>query len=59
MYPDIRFDEGGTLKEVNADVRIKGPGFSVKFHNQSLEYVMKYLDESSQHGHSKKEYRKN
>lgn len=44
MYPDIQFDTSGIFKKVNADIRIKGQGFSVKFHNQSLEYVIKYLD---------------
>jgi predicted metalloenzyme YecM len=43
-YPDAPFDSNGLRKRINADVRLKYDGFSVKFHEQSLAYVIKYLE---------------
>ena len=43
-FPNINFDRKGLSKKVNSDVRIKFGDLSVKFHRQSLEYVIKYLD---------------
>ena len=43
-YPKVSFDQKGLTKKVNADLKIQFPGCSVKFHEQSLEYVIKYLD---------------
>ncbi len=39
-YPDIKFDLNGINKTVNPDISIKYDGFSVKFHNKPLEYVI-------------------
>lgn len=43
-YPQVSFDQKGLTKKVNADLRIQFPGCSVKFHEHSLEYVIRYLD---------------
>ena len=43
-FPNIDFDLKGLSKKVNSDVRIKFGDLSVKFHRQSLEYVIKHLD---------------
>lgn len=42
-YPQIHFNTKALSKEINADIRIKYDGFSVKFHHNTLEYVIKYL----------------
>lgn len=42
-YPSIKFETGASSKEVNPDIQIKYAGFSVKFHHNTLEYVIKYL----------------
>ena len=43
-YAAIGFDTKGLTKRINADVRLKFEDFSVKFHEQSLAYVIKYLE---------------
>ncbi|RMF03036.1 MAG: hypothetical protein D6772_02665 [Bacteroidetes bacterium] len=43
-YPWIKFDTKGLHKAINADLRLKFDGFSVKFHEQSLAYVIQYLE---------------
>jgi hypothetical protein len=43
-YPDLDFKAKGLQKAVNADVQLQYEGFGVKFHRQSLEYVIRYLD---------------
>ena len=43
-YPELPFLTKGLSKPVNADVVLKFRGFAVKFHEHSLEYVIKYLD---------------
>ncbi len=44
QYPHLKFETKGIHKAINADVQLKYEGFSVKFHRQSLEYVILYLD---------------
>ena len=41
MHPHIEFDTKDITKPINPDIRIKYSTFSVKFHHQSLEYVIK------------------
>jgi predicted metalloenzyme YecM len=43
MYPDVKFDTRAISKDVNSDVSISYEGFAVKFHHNTLEYVIKYL----------------
>ncbi len=43
-YPKTAFDKKGLSKTVNPDLRLKFNDLSVKFHQHSLEYVMKFLD---------------
>lgn len=43
-YPTVDFDTSGMNKRINADLRLKFDGFSVKFHEQSLAYVIQYLE---------------
>ena len=42
-YPDIVFDKKGISKQVNPEVRLTFPEFSVKFHLHDLEYVIRYF----------------
>lgn len=39
-YPSLNWDVSGADKPVNADVRLSYEGFSVKFHERSLEEVI-------------------
>ena len=43
-YPHLPFNTKGLHKAINADLRRSYDGFSVKFHEQSLEYVIRYLE---------------
>jgi len=43
-YKHLPFDKKGFTKKVNRDLRLSFDGFSVKFHEHSLEYVIRYLD---------------
>jgi predicted metalloenzyme YecM len=43
-YKHLVFDTKGLHKAINADLRRSYEGFSVKFHEQSLEYVIRYLE---------------
>lgn len=43
-YPSAVFDKKGLSKKVNAELRISFGNLSVKFHHQSLEYVIQFLD---------------
>lgn len=43
-YAHLPFDTKGLDKAINADLRRAYEGFSVKFHEQSLEYVIRYLE---------------
>jgi len=43
LYPQVNFDTRAISKEVNADIIISYNGFSVKFHHNTLEYVIKHL----------------
>lgn len=43
-YAHLSFDTKGLHKSINADLRRAYEGFSVKFHEQSLEYVIRYLE---------------
>ncbi len=43
-YSQIEFDESELSKVINPSLRIKFGDMSVKFHEHSLEYVIKYLD---------------
>ena len=44
QYPNIEFDEKGASKTLNPDLRLRLGQYSVKFHEQSLEYVIRFLD---------------
>ncbi|MCB0550239.1 MAG: VOC family protein [Phaeodactylibacter sp.] len=44
QYPAANFDTKALIKRVNPEVRLQFEGFSVKFHRQSLEYVIRYLE---------------
>lgn len=39
-YPLLKWDLFGISKSINADVRLNYDGYSVKFHQRSLELVM-------------------
>lgn len=43
-YAHLPFDTKGLHKAINADLRRAYAGFSVKFHEQSLEYVIRHLE---------------
>lgn len=44
-YPNLDWDKKGLDKKVNSDLRLKlGKSMSVKFHEHSLDYVIRYLD---------------
>jgi len=43
-YPNVQFDTKGMQKPINPDIRIAYTDCSVKFHHQTLEYVIRYLD---------------
>lgn len=42
-YKDLKFKTDGINKEINADIVRQYKDCVVKFHHQSLEYVVKYL----------------
>lgn len=42
-YPNIKFDLKAISKKINPDVSLKHENFWIKFHKNSLEYVIKYL----------------
>ncbi len=44
MYPDIKFKTDAESKDINPDTQIKYKNCSVKFHHNTLEYVIKYLE---------------
>lgn len=44
-YPEISFDKKGLDKKINADLRINFGDCSVKFHQHSIEYVVKNLEQ--------------
>jgi uncharacterized protein len=43
-HPHVQWDLSDLGKAINADVRVRYDGFSVKFHRQSLAYVIEHLD---------------
>lgn len=43
LYPKIKFDTREITKSINPDVTMNYEGFSIKFHHNTLEYVIKYL----------------
>jgi hypothetical protein len=43
-HAHVTFDTKDISKEVNPDIRVMFDGFSVKFHHNSLEYVVKNFD---------------
>ncbi len=43
-YPHISFDTKAMGKAINPDIGIEHDGARVKFHQNSLEYVVKYLE---------------
>lgn len=43
-YPHITFDTKAMGKAINPDIGIEHDGARVKFHHNSLEYVVKYLE---------------
>lgn len=44
MYPQINWDTTGMSKKVNPDIFVRYDGFVIKFHQHSIEYVVKYLE---------------
>lgn len=44
QYPDIIFDTKSMNKDINHDIGIEYDAVRVKFHHNSLEYVVKYLE---------------
>jgi hypothetical protein len=44
FYNHVIFDTKDLNKKINPDIRIKYDDISVKFHHNSLEYVVKYLE---------------
>ena len=44
QHPTADFDTMALGKRINPEVRLQFEGFSVKFHRQSLEYVIRYLE---------------
>ncbi len=44
QHPAADFDTKALTKRVNPEVRLQFEGFSAKFHRQSLEYVIRYLE---------------
>ncbi len=44
MYPEISFDSRAESKEINPDIQLRYENCSVKFHHNTLEYVIKYLE---------------
>lgn len=46
QHPNIKFDLKDVGKEINPDIRINYDGFTVKFHHQTLEYVIEYEQKS-------------
>jgi predicted metalloenzyme YecM len=43
-HPELSFETKGLVKEINPDIALKYDGFSVKFHQNSLEYVITHLE---------------
>lgn len=43
-HPQLGFDIKGLQKAINPDLRLNFGDINVKFHRQSLEYVIKYLE---------------
>ncbi len=43
-YPHLNYKTNGMNKEINPELGVKFEGFSVKFHHQSLEYVVTVLE---------------
>ena len=43
LHSNVEFDKRAISKEINPDIIIKYDGFQVKFHHNTLEYVIKYL----------------
>ena len=46
-YPHISFDTKALSKAINPDIGIDYDGVRVKFHEQSLEYVVRYLEKEA------------
>ena len=44
QYANIDFDTRAEWKEINPDIQLRYEDCSVKFHQNSLEYVIKYLE---------------
>lgn len=44
IYPQINWDTTGIAKNVNPDIFVRYDNFTVKFHQHSIEYVVKYLE---------------
>lgn len=43
-YPQVKWDLSDLGKPINADVRVRYDGISVKFHRHSLAYVIEHFD---------------
>ena len=43
-YPDISYHTDSMSKTINPDISIKYPGLSVKFHHNTLEYVIEFTE---------------
>lgn len=43
LYPQTVFDTETITREINPDISIEHNGFTIKFHHQTLEYVIKNL----------------
>lgn len=44
LYSEITFDTRAEWKKINPDIQVRYDDCSVKFHHNSLEYVIKYLE---------------
>lgn len=44
LYPNMNFETKALKKEINPDVSLKYDDFKVKFHEHTLEYVIKNLE---------------
>lgn len=44
IYPHIHWDTTGMSKKVNPDIFVKYDDFVIKFHQHSIEHVVKYLE---------------
>ena len=45
-YPKVKFTTDGMQKEVNPELKVVWSDYTVKFHHQSIEYVVKQNEQS-------------